>query len=170
MKGAFFYKGKPYSFTDIKPKLSNVKRRLPLMLGNEATNFFRDSFRRQGWKDRFTEMWRARNPKYAQRNQGRAILMNTGRLRNSIRLIKYSFALTEIGTDVPYAAAHNWGFKGRVNVPKHQRRSRDGSYHEVQAHSRQMNMPRRQFMGNSDSLEKELERIIESEIDKIFKI
>jgi len=170
MPGVFLYKGKPYSFTEIKPKLTGVKRRLPLMLGNEATNFFRESFRRQGWKDRVTEMWKARNPKYAARNTGRAILINSGRLRNSIRLISHSFSLTEIGTDVPYAAAHNWGFSGRVNVPRHQRRGRDGKYHEVQAHTKQMNMPRRQFMGNSDTLEKEIERIIDREIDKIFSI
>jgi len=77
----------------------------PGMLGNDAVNFFSDNFKRQGWLGNRLEPWRKRRSN-ARRNKGRAILVDSGRLRRCIRV-------TSIGadTDVPYVNTHNEGFK-----------------------------------------------------------
>lgn len=160
----------------------------PGMLGNDAVNFFLDNFKRQGWLGNSIEPWRKRSPK-AKRNRGRAILVDTGRLRRSIRIIQASGGVVRIGSDVPYAKAHNEGFRGVVNVKAHTR-NRYGKFKEgsgkftkkgkermksvtrvtgsgqVKAHTRKMNMPKRQFMGNSPYLTRLLQRRLRAEMMK----
>lgn len=72
----------------------------------------------------------------------------TGRLRSSISSSKTQKVndgyKTQIGTNVDYAEAHEFGFRGRVNVAAHFRR-RKRSTHFVRAHSRMMNVPSRPF-------------------------
>ena len=47
----------------------------------------------------------------------------------------------EIGTNVKYANAHQFGFSGTVNVRAHSRKGKP-----VRAHSRRMNIPARPFL------------------------
>lgn len=159
---------------DFKAKISRMKvyaRNLPRIAGNEAINFFKESFRRQGWLDERLERWKPRSSKTV-RNKGRAILINTGRLRRSIRIVSIVPGRVRIGTDVPYAEIHNKGgnINRRVNIRAHTRRSRRG-VQQVRSHARQMNLniPQRQFMGESNALKKQLEKMIERDITRIFK-
>lgn len=160
----------------------------PTMLGNDAVNFFLDSWKRQGWLGDGLQPWRKRSSK-AKRNSGRAILMDTGRLRRSIRIISVSTGTVTVGTDVPYARAHNEGFRGVVNVKAHSRnrykKAKEGtgkftkkgtermktvqrvsSTGMVKAHTRKVNIPKRQFMGESPYLTKQLARRLQAELMK----
>lgn len=93
---------------------------LPLTVGDIAVQFYKVRFRAEGWYDAGFIKWQARSPK-AKRNKGRAILTNTGRLRRSIHIAKLTSSSVTIGTDVPYARAHNEGFNQLVHVKPHTR-------------------------------------------------
>ena len=161
---------------------------LPGMLGNDAVNFFLDNFKRQGWIGTSIEPWRQRSSK-AKRNKGRAILIQSGRLRRSIRITGITGGTVAIGTDVPYARAHNEGFTGIVNVKAHSRNrftkeklgsgkftksgkermktvQRISGSGMVKAHTRKVNIVRRQFMGESPYLTKILQPRITAELMK----
>ena len=164
---------------------------LPVTVGDLSMQFIDARFRAQGWYDNGFVPWDKRSPK-AKRNKGRAILINTGRLRRSIRISKVTSNSVTIGTDVPYARIHNEGFKGTVNVRAHNRgtfakhkvgtgkftktgkermktmTTRTGAI-PVKAHTRNINMPKRQFMGASKYLTSILKRKITTEILKALK-
>lgn len=119
--------------------------------------------------------------------------MQSGRLRRSIRVLRTTTDAVVIGTDVPYAAAHNDGFRGTVNVRVHKRNrykkgrkgtgvysvktkkertrtvtSYDGA-HWVQSHTRTVRIPKRQFLGDSPYLRARIQRMIAAEIMRAAK-
>lgn len=173
---------------DIKKQaLQQTLMRLPLICGNLAVNFFKTRFRAQGWYDRGFEPWQ---PRKATKNKGRAILTKTRRLERSIRIIQLTRDTSTIGTDAPYARVHNEGFRGTVTVrafsrnryvrqrvvvttrsgkQRNQTATRAAGATTVRSHTRQMNMPRRQYMGDSAYLRQIEERKIVTEILKAFK-
>ena len=168
----------------------------PGMLGNDAVNFFLDRFRYQNWLGNTTEPWKARKAVTrwgkTPRNNGRALLIDSGRLRRSIRITSVHAMQVTIGTDVPYAKAHNEGMRlGLIQqVKQHERkktklgivktthlktrtkiqygRMDTGDRIVVHAHTRRIdqNIPRRQFMGNSPVLAKQLQRRLQAELLK----
>jgi phage gpG-like protein len=175
MARTFQYKGRDYDFSKIVINLTEAKASIPDVLATTALNFFKDSFRRQGWRDKGLTKWAGR--KNGSRPGG-AILVKRGHLRNSIRKLLVSWRLTEIGTNLPYAAAHNTGVSETVTVKSHKRRKYQksgkrkqatGSY-GVRAHKRKMNLPQRQFMGESEVLNLKIDAAMAAAVDKIFEI
>lgn len=81
----------------------------------------------------------------------------SGRLRSSITprvTLQNNNLVIQIGTNVEYAAAHEFGFNGTVNVPAHDRvvrkvfgRSVEERVANVRAHARKMNLRERPFLG-----------------------
>jgi phage gpG-like protein len=114
-----------------------------ILIGNEAKNFFVNSWRLQGFDDRSVQKWTPRK-KQDKKRAGRAILVDSGDLRRSIirEPVNKSQLSVKISTDLPYAKVHNEG------VGK---------------------MPKRQFMGDSYKLNELCKKIIISQLDKIFK-
>lgn len=175
-------------------RVANALMAIPRRAATMAVNFSTDRFRAQNWADFTREPWKARSVntwrKKAER-PGRAILVKSGRLRRSIRVISISADRIIIGTDVPYAEVHNDGFSGKVKqtVKKHTRKrygrvsstnletrkttSRRGRIgeSEVKEHERTIdqNIPRRRFIGSSAVLNRQLERMITVEIVRAFK-
>lgn len=164
---------------------------LPVKVGDIAVNFFKARFREQGWRNVYLKGWKQRSPK-AKRNKGRAILIDSGRLRRSIRIAKINAMEVTIGTDVPYARMHNEGFKGTVQVKAHtrgrfaKRKTGTGKFTKtgkermktvtertgdipVRAHSRRINMPQRRFIGESKYLTRLIHHKIHSELLKAFQ-
>jgi phage gpG-like protein len=114
-----------------------------ILIGNEAKNFFVNSWRLQGFDDRSVQKWTPRK-KQDKKRAGRAILVDSGDLRRSIirEPVNKSQLSVKISTDLPYAKVHNEGI-GK--------------------------MPKRQFMGDSYKLNELCKKIIISQLDKIFK-
>jgi phage gpG-like protein len=150
-------------FQKIIKDLEDVKKqlkKLPTYAGTEALNFFKQSFKRQGFIDEAYEPWKPRKERTAgrkMRREGRrAVLVKSGRLRRSLRK-KVTGTVIEILTDVPYAEIHNEGgtIQTTANVRNHDRRTKRGKT-QVSAHTRRVNMkiPKRQFMGESAFLNK----------------
>ena len=187
--------GYTYNWGALRPRFRKVREELPLQMATEAKNFFVGSFQRQGWDDglglkrwqpRADESWRR---KKKGRRGNRAILVKTGRLRRSIKIRSAIFQKIVIATGVDYAAAHNYGYKGTVSVRSHTRRrygrekeeytTKTGkqsyrrkkvvkSSYTVRQHTRKMNLPQRQFMGDSPMLDRKLNKVIERHLEYLF--
>ena len=118
-------------------------------------------------------------------------MVQSGRLRNSIRLQTANIRQIVIATSAPYAEAHNEGVNRRVMVKAHTRhtytkvkeqyttrkgktrnrtmRKQDGEY-QVKSHQRKMNMPQRQFMGDSEIMFRKIDQAVIRAIDKVFEL
>jgi len=152
-------------FNDFFKKVEQSLSKFPVLAASVAQNFFLDSFNRQAWIGDTTENWPQRKHN-AKRNAGRALLVDTGRLKRSIRIKKANWDSVIIGSDVPYAGVHNEGFKGTYERTASRKTKVRGSYHKLGdekgkgkrisvrgvTHTVHQNIPRRRFMGNSGSL------------------
>jgi phage gpG-like protein len=151
------------------------------IMGVEATNHFKRSFRNQGFTDNTLEKWQSR--KKRERGGVRAILTKTGRLKKSINFIRkgrYSVIVNTGGT--PYARIHNEG--GVINKKASEKTlnftiSRDGRSRfskakkanfqidvNIKAHT--IKMPKRQFIGDSNVLNKKIVNELNRKIRAIF--
>ena len=146
--------GNQFGTDKILKNIDQLKGELPVVLANQAQNYFTNSWRQQGWDG---EDWKEPNrripgtPEYKYpKKKGlgrrtRATLVQTGRLRravsNSIR--KATFEKVQLVVAVPYAKYHN-----------------EGEGH----------MPKRQFMGDSPLLRRKQITTIRQQVDKIWKV
>lgn len=99
-------------------KLNKLTSGMPRVVGQLAVNFFKDNFRRQAFSGE--RPWPARKePSYPlakfgrKQKKKRALLVKSGALRRSIRVIDLGANYVVVGTTLPYAALHNQG--GVVN-------------------------------------------------------
>lgn len=171
---------KPPDFAKAQSEIAGFVRNFPTVAGAEAVNHFLDAFRNQSWEG---TAWPPRSARTSARsNRGRALLVDSGRLRRSVRVVETRSGYVRVGTDVPYAKIHNEGGPATMNqsVSAHRRRAhvrrRQGreiqvAAHDVAAHSRTVRivMPRRQFMGNSPALERKIQAAAEKIIKKIIE-
>ncbi len=160
-------------------KLQILNRKFPKMAGIEAVKFSKDRFIRKNWVDQNSQAWdkRKRSPKWysdEQKNQAKrgSLMVKSGRLKRSIRVTNVTANSVTIGTDVPYAQIHNEG--GTINHTvsiKSFTRTRKGRNETVKAHNRKriINMPKRQFMGESSMLLYRIERMLQLEMLKIIR-
>lgn len=153
-------------------------------VGVLAVNFSKDRFQFKNWIDKNgVEKWKPRKRK----DRG-SLLARSGRLKRSIRKMMTGDYYVSIGTDVPYARMHNEGaninktvmvkaFKRKRPKPKRRagrKRKAEKSLSQfvnVRAHKRKMklNIPQRQFIGDSEFLAKRIEKYINYHIDKELK-
>lgn len=165
--------------------LGSAMRVIPVLVGNEAVNFFLDGFTKQAWQgDGGNQPWKPRKAGN-KRNKGRAILVNTGALKRGI--VKQvgngiSVRVYVSGSASKYADMHNFGFIGGVQVTPHHRRTfgkvkvynistRRGrnikaqtGRKQIQSFVRRINMPRRQFIGSSTQLDARIRTIINQQV------
>lgn len=115
-------------------RVQRIIKRLPREVGNEALLFFLNLFKQeespegQPWQQRKVDGDGARSSR-------RSLLVQSGRLRKSIRLTKVTSNSVTIGSNVPYGKYHNEGTK---------------------------NIPQRQFIGKSTALNRRLQRMIKA--------
>lgn len=111
----------------------------------------------------------------AQKLSGQALNVRTGRLRRSItqRIESGADEISGIvGTNVDYAAAHEYGFKGAVTVKQHLRLVKQAFgrplkspvWATVGAHTKNANIPERSFL-RSALADMKNAGVIEAEID-----
>ena len=154
------------SFAAIVDDVTRAINAMPARVGTCAVNFSKQRFVQQNWHDTTPEPWkpRSRTRRGGERRQSGAILVDSGRLKRSIRVVSADSNRVIIGTDVPYAEIHNEGLDGEVSVHKHSRRSRKGRLHIVKAHKRRVHMPQRRFLGESQALATQLEELMIKEL------
>jgi phage gpG-like protein len=151
------YNGKKPSqmLADFKKLQANIM----ILVGNEAVNFVMDNFKKQGFDTGMGIIkWPPRNPE-AKRND-RPLLVDKGHLHNGIRRTVRG-NITYISVAPPadqYAAVHNDGFNGEVSV-----KSSKGK-----TFTRHMNIPQRQYIGDSQALNKRIYRVVDTGMQKVF--
>ena len=139
-------------------KLASTLRELPAVVGEAAVNFTIENFERQAFLGNTAENWQKRkNPtKWGKTDDtDRDLLIKTVKLKRSIRisrLVENAVYIQAGGADVPYAKAHNEGFRGAVNqtVKPHIRKLKDGRNIGVDEFQRtiQQNIPARKYFGH----------------------
>jgi len=166
----------------ITTDLSDVQRKLGILpehlqaalLEGIAEGLFamtRGSFEQQQSPE--GQRWAPVSPRYsivkARMFPGRNILYARGGLFRSLyREVQGNRAV--VGSNLPYASAHQLGLTGVVRVAAHRRRV-SGKDRQVRAHSRQANLPARPFLPKPETAEQEAKRlgeeIIQAAIDKV---
>jgi len=183
-------------FIRMMERLDRVVRSLPGRAATVAVNFSKDRFRQQAWVDSNTEPWTKRKSAgWGKRERrGRAILVDSGRLRRSIRVVTVAENYAVIGSHEPYAKVHNDGFRGTVSqaVRAHsysrygKQKQGTGVYSiktkresmktvraktgdvQVKAYTRTIHqrIPRRRFIGPSAIMDRQLQRMMTAEIQR----
>ena len=135
------------------------------------------------------EKWKARKATKNKRDQGRALLIKTGRLWRSFRPDPLP-GMARVVTDVPYAQRLNDGFKGNEFVKPHKRQASikrkvrstniatkktrtstlklTGKLHNVRGFNRRVNMPARPFMVTSPHFYRAMNEMILNDLEKMF--
>lgn len=95
-----------------------------------------------------------------QKLSGPVLHVRTGTLRRSINQLVTEDSTgirARVGTNVAYAAVHEYGFSGSVTVKAHTRTLASGTVQNVRSFTRTMNLPPRSFLRST--LEEEAPRI-----------
>ncbi len=128
----------------------------------KLTSMFDNNFREQGF---FGKKWAAtKASKLNKAGRRGSILIVTGAMRRSIRSYIQGNAVV-FSSHLPYTALHNEGGNFSVAVRRHNR-TRKGKSHEVRSHSRKMNMPQRQFIGDHEKVQQALGDIVNRNLQK----
>lgn len=153
-------------------------------IGAIAVKRMQDNFRVQGWRPgNIVYPWPNRKAKEKSKKR-RSILIKSGNLRRSVRIISKGFGRVKIGTTLSYSKIHNEG--GTINttqsVGEYTRRAHTRSrgrgkkkisvkQSKVSAHTRKINtkIPKRRFVGPSSAVMKEGNDWIVKEFDKVAK-
>ncbi len=160
-------------FADFTRRVEEVKRILPDIVGTEVVNSAQDNFRTESF---FGEKWPARKDK----KNKRKLLVKTGALQRSPRIIQSMPGLVSVGSDVPYAEVHNEGgvinrsarsetfIRNRYKTGKKgemfggmgafRKGTTAGKGQTYKAYS--YSMPMRKFLGNHPKLKRHLEDTI----------
>lgn len=153
IKGDFFKKLQ-------RIKKSSFKKQITQRAGIIAVHFSKERFIKKNWIDKSSVSWKPRK-----RNNRGSLLVQSGRLKRSIRKLYSGTYFVMIGTDVPYAKIHNQGgtINQKVVVRAHTRRSRKRAKIPVKAHNRRMHLtlPQRKFIGPSYYLSCKIERYLQ---------
>lgn len=132
------------------------------IVAETATEYYKSAFRKKAFDG---NPW---TPAKVPKTTG-SLLIDSGALVNSIRpaVITPRRVVISAGNEkVDYAQAHNEGFKGVVSVPAHTRKTKRKDV-SVKAHTRKTNIPKREFMGDSEELNGRIHARIEGYIDSL---
>ena len=135
------------------------------IVAETAQEYFKDTFRLKAFNG---NPWKpASFPKHTG-----SLLIDSGNLLNSIRpaFVSPERVVISAGNDkVTYAAAHNEGYNGPVQVPAHSRTvKKTGTTYDVRAHTRMASVVQRQFMGDSQELNDMIRDRIEGHLESLF--
>ncbi|MCL2328453.1 MAG: phage virion morphogenesis protein [Bacteroidetes bacterium] len=153
--------------------LSKTYKTLPKEIGAEAVKFSKERFVSQSWLDKTKENWKPR--KRPRKGKGsNTLLVKTGRLKRSVRVISADETQIIVGSDVPYAQIQNDGgtINKSVTVKAHTRKRKTRcDKTTVKAHTRKMNttIPSRRFLGTSYTLEKRITNLITARFMRALK-
>lgn len=162
-------------FEELKLKYEKFRSRIPDRIAIQAVNFFKRNFELQGFVDKGVEKWKTlSNPA----DRSRQILRKRGTLKNAIRKIKAerNKVVVGVGSDVKYAALQNYG--GQVPVTPKMRRyfwamykQTGQDYYKGLALTKKthLDIPARKFIGDSEGLVKNIDRMIATELKEALK-
>lgn len=122
------------------------------VVAETATEYYKETFAKKAWDGK---PW---VPAAAPRSNG-SLLIDSGNLLNSIRpayVGRDKVTISAGNEKVVYAEVHNEGYTGPVTVKAHTRRTKKWGAVNVREHTKQANIPQRQFLGKSDELAEQI--------------
>lgn len=131
---------------------SSITRDVPDIIAETAVEYSKEAFTSKSYDGRPWEP--AKKPK-----RTGSLLIDSGALVNSIDVAKVTpseIVISAGNSRVNYAQAHNEGHKGVISIPAHTRKGKP-----VEAHTREVDMPARPFLGESRELLKDIKRRID---------
>ena len=132
---------KKINFKGIKSKVKRVKAVTPRLIAGIAVEHFKQSFRDGGFTDDRLKPWKKR--KHGNAGKRRAILVDSGDLRRSIKTRRFTFSQIVVGSyGTAYAKRHNRGLSG---------------------------MPKREFIGSSHKMNLQIRLIIRKRMKAAIK-
>lgn len=139
-----------FNFKKKYRKAKNMHKWLPARVANTAKRHYLDSFRKEGFTDRKFNPWASREGEASEtRDNRRGLLVDSGALRGSIRVVKARFDHIEVGSvGIEYAEYHN--------SPEE---STEGKTSQKQ----------RKFVGDSQVLSDKIERQIKQALKKTMR-
>lgn len=173
-----------------------IHRRLPVLVGRKATDFFKNNFRQGGFVNNGLHPWqktqRQGGGKSAASQYG-PLMSGRKNLYGSIRYVPGD-AQVMVGTTLHYAAIHNWGgtVTSHPTVTRKMRKfawakffaaggnkggdNQEASKWKALALTKKQKLditshiPQRQFLGPSKELNDMIQQTIENEITNILKL
>lgn len=161
-----------------------AKDTFPKKAQKMAVDHYKENFIKGGFVNDGLHKWddpkRKKTPTKYANSQYKTLLSGGNNLYKSIRG-RAEEGKAIIGTDREYAAIHNFGFRGTQHVKPHKRNRTVGLMslkerkelrtggQNVKGHSRQMNMPQRQFIGHSKELDEKLRATAVRDLSAILK-
>lgn len=135
-----------FNFKQKIAKFKRAKNKLPVAVGALAKSHYLKSFRDEGFTDATLSPWagRKRPSGRDRRNKGRrGLLVDRGHLRRSIQVVRATWRRIEVGSvGIKYARFHNRG-EGKL--------------------------PKRQFIGSSQVLNRAISNRIRRDTKNIFR-
>ena len=96
------------NFTQILADIRLVQANLMPEVGNIAINHFLEAFKKEGLEGE--PAWKKRKEAgEGDRTERRGVLIKTGALRRSIRILRIGQDIVQIGSEIPYAQIQNEG-------------------------------------------------------------
>lgn len=161
-------------FDELKQKYEAFRNTIPDKIAIQAVNFFKRNFELQGFVNNGLEKWKPlSNPK----DKGRKILSRRGNLKRAIKKIKAQRNLVIVGvTDIKYASIQNDG--GKIPITPKMRRYFWAMYKQTKQEywknlaltkKQHLEIPARKFIGDSNALVKNVDRMIVKELNIALK-
>lgn len=163
------------AFQDFRNRVDELERVLPTVLANEAVNETLDIFKEEAFDGK---PWQKRKGK-----ADNPLLQKSGALRRSPQVYGYKQRGFTLGSDLPYAAVHNWGLriqrkarsetfvrnriKKGINKGRFRKGNTDGQGMSFKQY--QYYMPQRQFIGNTLRLRLRLYKAAKEEHKQIMR-
>jgi phage gpG-like protein len=166
---------------DFGQMADEVMNNLAKDVANQALKFFQDSFEKEGFTDINFIPWVQR----LSTESDHPLLNDTGTLKNSLHISQQTPDRIEIETDqaLPYAEIHNTGGTIKVVVTEKMKKYFWAMYIETKQErfkfmalmkvGKELNLriPQRQFIGNSHTLNEELDKLLIKKIrDEVRKV
>jgi phage gpG-like protein len=160
-------------------RLRRNQTRLMRAVAAHAVTFSKQRFNEQAWMDNRTEPWKKRKPG-SPRDKGRHLLVDSSRLKNSIKRFRVTRTMATIGTTVPYAKIHNEGGvlnpkvtpKMRGFAWKMHKATKEDKWKGLALTKKEtltIKIPQRQFIGHSQVMNKQIKRVITLQISKLLR-
>lgn len=143
----------------------------------KGLQFFQESFQKQGFTNTTFQPWQKRANDI---DPGRKLLVKSAYLLNSLEVMEANEKRIVFGSDAPYADIHNTGGTITVRVTEKARRYFWFMYKRTgkdmwkamalsRKQTRTIKIPKRQFIGHSDTLMNDLNQWLSGHLIKQFK-
>ncbi|MEH0156504.1 phage virion morphogenesis protein [Limibacter armeniacum] len=177
----------------LRSNLANVLRRLPEELAEIALDYTRDAFKKEAWDGKpwperkndgqRSRLFKSGSSREKVRSKSRGLLVQSGDLRRSVRILKVGIDSFTIGTDRRYAKAHNEGDtishpggtpykiltdkKGDTRLAWMRKVNAANASGFTKPHP--IKIPQRQFIGKSEELLREMRQHYINRISAVFR-